>query len=78
MTHKNFIMEPPIIDNRIVKDKTFAIRLLNFIKDVKVNDCASEEEQQYLIYVAEELLQYQIEIVKDKDEIIYLKNNNLM
>lgn len=78
MTHKNFIMEPPIIDNRIVKDKTFAIRLLNFIKDVKVNDCVSEEEQQYLIYVAEKLLQYQIETVKDEDEIMYLKNNNLM
>lgn len=71
-------MENPIIDNRIVKDKTFAIRLLNFIRDVQVNDCVSEEEQQYLIYVAEELLQYQIETVKDKDEIMYLKNNNLM
>ena len=71
-------MENPIIDSRIVNDKTFAIRLLNFIKNVQVNDFISEEEQQYLIYVTEKLLQYQIETVKDDEEIDYLKNNRIL
>lgn len=71
-------MENPIIDNRVVNSKTFALRFLNFIKNVNVVDCISEEEKQYLIHVAEELLQYQIETVKDEDEIFYLKNNGIL
>lgn len=72
------LLSNPIIDNRIVSDKTFAIRLLNFIRDVDVNDPASDEEKCYLLNVAQSLLDYQIETVKDKLEISYLKLNNLL
>jgi len=68
----------PIVDNRIVSDKTFAIRLLNFIRDVDVNDPASDEEKCYLLDVAQSLLNYQIKTVEDELEISYLKFNNLL
>lgn len=68
----------PIVDNRIVSDKTFAIRLLNFIRDVDVNDPASDEEKCYLLDVAQSLLDYQIKTAKDELEISYLKFNNLL
>lgn len=42
----------PIIDNRIVSDKTFAVRLYNFLNAVQVNDMAGEEEKEYLLSVA--------------------------
>lgn len=68
----------PIVDNRIVSDKTFAIRLLNFIRDVDVNDPASDEEKCYLLDVAQSLLNYQIKTAEDELEISYLKFNNLL
>ena len=71
----NFIS--PIKDNRIVSDKTFAIRFRNFIKDVQVNDPASDEEKEYLLNVANQLLRYQIQTVTDEKEINYLKRLNL-
>lgn len=67
------VMNNPIKDNRIVSDKTFAIRLRNFIKNVQVNDAASEEEQDYLLMVSKDLLQYQIETATDKFELEYIK-----
>jgi hypothetical protein len=67
----NFVS--PIKDNRIVSDETFAIRFKNFIKDVQVNDPASEEEKEYLLNVANQLLKYQIETATDESEISYLK-----
>ena len=33
-----------IKDNRIVSDKTFATRFVNFLKDIEVNDEMSDEE----------------------------------
>lgn len=72
----NFIN--PIKDNRIVSDETFAIRFKNFIKDVQVNDPASEEEQEYLLSVANSLLKYQIQTVTKDSEINYLKRLNLL
>lgn len=67
-------MKNPIIDNRIVSNQTFAIRFRNFIKDTNVNDAISEEEKEYLLKVAEDLLHYQIETATDESELRYLEN----
>lgn len=67
----NFVS--PIKNNRIVSDKTFAVRFRNFIKDIQVNDPCSEEEQEYLLNVANQLLNYQIQTVTNEEEIDYLK-----
>lgn len=72
----NFVS--PIKDNRIVSDKTFAVRFKNFIKDVQVNDPASDEEKEYLLNVANRLLNYQIQTVTKDTEINYLKRLNLL
>ena len=70
-------LKNPIKDNRIVSSKTFAIRLWDFINNVKVNDPCSEEEKEYLLHVAEDLLHYQISTVTDEEEINYLRRRNL-
>lgn len=67
-------MKNPIKENRIVNDKTFAIRFRDFIKRTNVNDCASEEEKEYLLNVAQSLLDYQIETVSLENELKYLEN----
>jgi len=67
----------PIKDNRIVSNKTFAIRFRNFIKDTRVCDPASDEEKEYLLNVANELLKYQIQTATEEKEINYLKKLNL-
>ena len=71
-------MNNPIKNNRIVSSKTFAIRLKNFIKDVKINDPASEEEKDYLLMVADQLLNYQILTATDEEELNYLKRLGLL
>ena len=71
-------MNNPIKDNRIVSNETFAIRFKNFISDVNVNDACSFEEKEYLLNVANQLLQYQIQTATDKEEINYLKRLNLL
>lgn len=68
----------PIKNNRLVSGKTFAIRFRNFIKDIQVNDACSEEEKEYLLDVADQLLKYQIQTASDKKEIDYLKRLNLL
>ena len=70
-------MKNPIIDNRIVNDKTFALRLVNFIERTQVNDQMSEEEKDYLLNVTNKLLSYQIATAVDDGEIKYLKNNKI-
>ena len=74
-------MNNPIKDNRLVSDKTFAIRFRNFIKDIQVCDPASDEEKEYLLNVANQLLKYQIQTAIqtaiDESEINYLKRLNL-
>lgn len=70
-------MENPIIDNRIVNDTTFALRLKNFIEKVNVCDQPSEEEKGYILMVAKRLLKYQVETATDSDEIDYLKRLSL-
>ena len=67
-------MKNPIIDNRIISNQTFAIRFRDFIKTTNVNDAISEEEKEYLLRVAEDLLHYQIETATDESELRYLEN----
>lgn len=67
-------MNNPIKNNRIVNDKTFAIRLREFIKSTQVNDAASDEEKHYLLDIAQSLLDYQIKTATDEYELKYLKN----
>jgi hypothetical protein len=67
-------MKNPIIDNRIVSGITFATRLKDFLEQVQVNDWASEEEQNYLLDVANQLLQYQKETITDSNEKQYFNN----
>lgn len=67
-------MKNPIIDNRIVSNQTFAIRFRDFIKITNVNDAISEEEKEYLLRVAEDLLHYQIETATNESELRYLEN----
>ncbi len=64
----------PIKNNRIVNDKTFAIRLRDFIKRTDVCDQMSEEEKGYLLRIAQRLLDYQIETATDESELKYLEN----
>ena len=70
-------MKNPIIDNRIVNDTTFAMRLKNFIEKVNVCDQPSEEEKEYLQRVAESLIKYQVETATDEEEVSYLKRLGL-
>lgn len=70
-------MKNPIIDNRIVNDTTFAVRLKLFVDSVTVCDCASEEEKEYLQRVAVKLIKYQIETSTDEEEVNYLKRLGL-
>lgn len=46
----------PIKSNRIVSDKTFAIRLRSFAQGVSPCDAAGEEEKEYIQHVAERLV----------------------
>lgn len=70
-------MENPIIDNRIVNDTTFAVRLKSFIDRVDVCDCMGEEEKEYIQRVAVKLIKYQVETAETQDEINYLKRIGL-
>ena len=63
----------PIKDNRIVKDKTFAIRLLGFALETTCSDPCSEDEKESMVSYATSLLKYQIETATEIDEITYLK-----
>lgn len=65
-------MKNPIIDNRIVKDKTFALRLLGFALDTNCSDACSEDEKESIISYSTSLLKYQIETATDNSEIDYL------
>ena len=61
-----------IKDNRIVSDKTFATRFVNFLKDIEVNDPMSDEELEYLRRVANSLLVHQKNTCTEKQELDYL------
>jgi len=69
-------MENPIIDNRIVKDKTFALRLLGFALDTNCADACGEDEKESMISYSTSLLKYQIETATEIHEITYLERCN--
>ena len=69
----------PIKGNRIVCDRTFAVRLRNFANSIIACDPACEEEQQYFASVADRLLKWQTKTVrKDSEEYRYLERIGLM
>ena len=75
-------MNNPIKDNRIVNSKTFAVRFKQFLEWIPEKWWMSQphyyEEYEYMKYVSEELLKYQIETATDEEEIDYLKRLNLL
>lgn len=72
----------PIKDNRIVSSKTFAVRFKQFLKWIPKEWWMSQphyyEEYEYLMYVAQHLLDYQIQTAEDEVEIDYLKRLELL
>lgn len=70
-------MENPIINNRIVNDKTFAIRLRNFVEKYDAEEGLDEFEKEYLLKVANKLIDYQVETVTSKEETEYLTISNI-
>lgn len=70
-------VKSPIIEGRLVSDRTFALRLKAFVAEVQANDPMSEEERGYLLGVANRLLAYQAATATDADEIEFLKRNNV-
>jgi hypothetical protein len=69
-------MKNPIIDNRIVKGHTFALRFLNFALSIRPGCAAGEDEQESMVSYAVRLLEYQIETATDQKEIDYLERCN--
>ena len=72
----------PIINNRIVDSKTFAVRFKQFLKWIPQNWVWSqphyEEEYEYMQIIADHLLKYQIQTATDEEEINYLKRLELL
>ena len=88
---KNYIMDNqlchwnycnPIINNRIVSSKTFAIRFKQFLewipKDWWMSQPHYYEEYEYMISIANKLLKYQIQTASEPNEIEYLKRLKLL
>jgi hypothetical protein len=72
----------PIKDNRIVGSVTFAVRFKQFLDWIPEEFYMSGphilEEYEYMKYMADHLLKYQIQTVKDESETNYLKQLNLL
>jgi len=72
----------PIIDNRIVDSKTFAVRFKQFLdwipKEFYMSGPHILEEYEYMQIVADQLLKYQIQTATSKEEIDYLKRLELI
>ena len=69
----------PIKSNRIVSDKTFAVRLRNFAEGTQAIDPATQEELDYFKMTAERLLKWQTKTVhKNSEEYRYLERLGLM
>lgn len=69
-------MSNPIKDNRIVKDKTFALRFLSFALNTNCTDACSEDEKESMISYSTSLLKYQIDTATEKEELDYLERCN--
>ena len=72
----------PIVDNRIVDSKTFAVRFKQFLEWIPQSWVWSqphyEEEYEYMQIIANHLLKYQIQTATDEEEINYLKRLELL
>lgn len=68
----------PIIDNRVVNDYTFALRLKLFLENLEVNDLPGEEEKEHLLSIANKLIDWQKLTVLNNTEKEYLKRNNVI
>ena len=66
-------MENPIKENRIVKDKTFALRMLSWFLDLPCQgNACDEDEKESMVSYSTSLLEYQIDTATDEEEINYL------
>lgn len=72
----------PIKDNRIISSKTFAVRFKQFLEWIPEKWITSQlhyiEEYNYMLQMANQLLNYQIQTAKDQEEIEYLKRIDLL
>ena len=72
----------PIIDNRIVDSKTFAVRFKQFLdwipKEFYMSGPHILEEYEYMQIIADQLLKYQIQTATSNEEIDYLKRLELI
>lgn len=61
-----------IKDNRIVSDHTFAVRFLSYLmydyNGGAYPDAISEEEYEYMVYTAIELLKHQVETCPEEEK----------
>ena len=69
-------MKNPIKNNRIIKDETFALRLLSFALEANCCDACGEDEKESMISYSVSLLNYQIYTATEEKEISYLKRCN--
>lgn len=72
----------PIKDNRVISSETFAIRFKQFLEWIPEKWITSQihyiEEYDYMLQVANQLVNYQIQTVSDEKEIDYLKRLKLL
>lgn len=61
-------MKNPIKQNRIVNDKTFARRLVGHLEVTQSNCAIGQEEIDYLLTVAKDLLAYQLETCPENEK----------
>lgn len=71
---KNGEIDNPIIDGRIVSDKTFATRFKHFLRWFEPKSAIEEEELEYMKYVADRLLKYQKATIATFEEQKYFEN----
>lgn len=60
-----------------IDDMTFVLRLRNFLTNTEVSDLPGLEERNYLLKMADKLLDYQIKTCTDESERKYLENNKI-
>lgn len=72
----------PIIDNRIIDSKTFAVRFKQFLdwipKEFYMSGPHILEEYEYMQIIADHLLKYQIQTATSEEEKNYLKRLKLL
>ena len=72
----------PIKDNRIISSETFAVRFKQFLEWIPEKWITSQihyvEEYNYMLQIANQLLNYQIQTSTNEEEINYLKRLKLL